>query len=295
MFKTAALAYTYDGSFEGLLCCVFESYQWKETPLTIHSEGEGQGLLLESKWIETDNAKADRVLRSIPLRICPEAEELVRLGFWTCTPDKELLLLNFLYLGFTHGRKVMDMLADDTVNALQKAVQHLRREGHLFLGFVRFSVYGPVMAAVIEPRNYVLPVIQEHFCDRFQGESFMIYDKTHRMALIHQPGQEAIIPLQEWIPPEPDAAEEAYRRLWKKFYTAIGIQERRNDRLRSSLMPKRYWKQLTEMDGGNAAVPALTAKQAQTTRLKSRERREVQQVETATPSLQGSDPFQRER
>ncbi|MBW4085070.1 TIGR03915 family putative DNA repair protein [Paenibacillus sp. S150] len=255
MFQPAALAYTYDGSFEGLLCCVFESYQWKEVPLAIHSEGEKQGLLLESKWIDTDSSKAERVLKSIPLRICPEAAELVRLGFWTCTPDKELLLLNFLYLGFAHGRKVMNMLADDTVNALHKAVQQLQREGHHYLGFVRFSVYGPVMAAVIEPRGFVLPVIQEHFCDRFHGESFMIYDKTHSMALIHQPGQQAIIPLDEWVPPEPDAAEEEYRRLWKGFYHAIGIKERRNDRLRSSLMPKRYWKHLPEMNSSQAAAP----------------------------------------
>ncbi|KWX74053.1 DNA metabolism protein [Paenibacillus riograndensis] len=254
MFKPAALAYTYDGSFEGLLCCVFESYQWKETPLAIHSDGEEQGLLLESKWIATDSSRADRVLKSLPLRICPEAEELVRLGFWSCTPDKELLLLNFLYLGFTHGRKVMNMLADDTVNTLHKAVQQLRREAHLYLGFVRFSVYGPVMAAVIEPKGFVLPVIQDHFCDRFYGESFMIYDKTHRVALIHQPGQQAIIPLEEWIPPEPDAAEEEYRRLWKGFYNAIGIRERKNDRLRSSLMPKRYWKHLTEMKGSTTAA-----------------------------------------
>ncbi|WP_379128496.1 TIGR03915 family putative DNA repair protein [Paenibacillus sp. sgz500958] len=250
MFRTVPLAYTYDGSFEGLLCCVFESYQWKETPLAIQSEEDEQSLLLESKWIDTDDDKADRVLRSIPIRICPEAEELVRYGFWSRTPDKDLLLLNFLQLGFSHGHKVMDMLANDTVNALLKSVQQLKREGHLYLGFVRFSIYGSVMAAVIEPVNFILPVIEGHFCDRFQNESFIIYDKTHRMALIHQPGKQAIIPLDEWTPPEHDAAEEQYRRLWQGFYDAIGIQERRNDRLRSSLMPKRYWKHMTEMNGG---------------------------------------------
>ncbi|QSF45319.1 TIGR03915 family putative DNA repair protein [Paenibacillus tianjinensis] len=277
MFKTTALAYTYDGSFEGLLCCVFESYEWKETPLAIHSLEEGQGLLLESKWIETDSVKADRVLRSIPLKISPEAEELVRLGFWSNAMDKEMLLLNFLYLGFTHGRRVMNMLADDTVSALNKAVQQLRREGHHYLGFVRFSVYGPVMAAVIEPRGYILPVIEDHFCDRFQNESFMIYDKTHGMALLHQPGRQAIIPLQEWIPPEPDEAEAAYRRLWQGFYNAIGIKERKNDRLRASLMPKRYWKQLPEMNGNAPALPALPARQEQTARrLKSGRPRKLQ-------------------
>lgn len=257
MFKPSALAYTYDGSFEGMLCCVFESYTWKETPLAIHADGADIGLLLESKYINTDPIKADRVLRSIPKRISSKAEELIRHGFWSNTRDKELLLLQFIQLGFTHGAQVMNMLADDTVNALQKAALQLKRESHLYLGFVRFSVYGPIMAAVIEPEGYVLPIIQDHFCDRFAGESFMIYDKTHRMALIHQPGRQAIIPLDDWTPPEHDEAEAEYRRLWKSFYHAIGIQEHRNDRLRRSLMPKRYWKHLTEMNEGNG-VPAVT-------------------------------------
>lgn len=261
MFTSSSLAYTYDGSFEGLLCCVFESYTWKEIPLAVHSEEEGQGLLLESKWIETDSIRAERVLKSIPRRISPEAEELVRMGFWTNAPDKEMLLLKFLYLGFKHGSRVMNMLADDTVHALMKAVQQLRREGHHYLGFVRFSVYGRIMAAVIEPQGYVLPVIQDHFCDRFGGESFMIYDRTHEVALIHEPGREAIIPLSGWTPPEPDEAEESYRRLWTGFYQAIGIKERRNDRQRASMMPKRYWKHLPEMTGSSNVLPPLAAAQ----------------------------------
>ncbi|WP_310551310.1 TIGR03915 family putative DNA repair protein [Paenibacillus glufosinatiresistens] len=264
MFKTAALAYSYDGSFEGLLSCVFESYVWKETPLAIHPQDDGPGLLLESKWIETDPEHAGRVLRSIPQRIGAKAEELVRLGFCTCLPDKELLLLKFLQLGFAHGPRVLDMLADDTVDALVKAVLHLRRESHRYLGLIRFSVYGPVIAAVIEPRNLVLPLIRDHFCDRFGGERFMIYDAAHRMALIHEPGRSAIIPLEAWTPPQPDETEERYRRLWKGFYEAIGIKERRNERLRISNMPKRYWKELTEMDGGGwgAAVARSRARSA---------------------------------
>lgn len=88
----------------------------------------------------------------------------------------------------------------------------------------------------------------------------MIYDQTHGAALIHEPGREAIVPLSGWTPPEPDETEEAYRRLWTGFYHAIGIKERKSDRLRSSLMPKRYWKHMVEMNG-RGGVPVLTAGQ----------------------------------
>ncbi|WP_379163538.1 DUF4130 domain-containing protein [Paenibacillus sp. sgz5001063] len=98
-------------------------------------------------------------------------------------------------------------------------------------------------------------------CHSFAAD--MIYDKTHGMALIHKPGQQAIIPLDEWVPPAPDKAEEEYRSLWKGFYNAIGIQERRNDRLRASLMPRRYWKHLPEMNDNTAAAPVTRAKRVQ--------------------------------
>lgn len=247
------IAYMYDGSFEGLLSCVFESYDKKEIPFDILSAEAEQGCLFETKWIESDPVKADRVYRSIPVKISAEAQELVRLGYFTCHPQKALLVLRFLRLGFTHGSKVMNMLTDDTVSALLKAVQHLNSEGHKYMGFVRFSVYDQVLAAVIEPMNRVLPVISDHFCDRFHTESFMIYDKTHGMALIHRPGESKIISVDELTLPEIDETEAAYRHLWKSFYDAIAIRDRCNPRLRMSLMPKRYWGRLPEMAETDAA------------------------------------------
>ena len=37
----ANVAYCYDGSFEGLLCCIFESFEKKERPVSIQPEGMG--------------------------------------------------------------------------------------------------------------------------------------------------------------------------------------------------------------------------------------------------------------
>lgn len=241
------IAYSYDGSFDGFLSCVFESYSHKELPYEIVSQEEEQGFLLPARPIATDPEKAGRVWRSIPEKISPEAREMVRLGWLTSHPHKELLLLRFLRLGFSCGAQVTDMLADDTVRTLDEAVLHLRREAHKFTGFVRFSVHNGALAAVIEPRNQVLSEIRAHFCDRFASETFMIYDKAHRQALIHEPGRDAIISVDKLDMPELDHKEVEFRRLWKRFYDTIAIRERINPRLRMNHMPKHYWKQLPEM------------------------------------------------
>jgi len=63
------LVYAYDGSFAGLMCCIFESYDQKENPNLIRPPGVQQSLFDTAKWIETDEHKADRVYNSIPLKI----------------------------------------------------------------------------------------------------------------------------------------------------------------------------------------------------------------------------------
>ncbi len=246
MSDRADLVYAYDGSFEGLMCCIFESYAKKEIPSVIRPPDIQQTLFDTAKWIETDEHKADRVYNSIPLKISSQAQELVKLGFLTCVPNKELLIYRFLRLGYKYGGKVMTMLTDDTVYSLQKAVRHLTSESHKFKGFVRFSVYDQVLVAIIEPKNYVLPLLSPHFCDRFRSESFMIYDKTHSLALIYQSQKAELIFVEELTLPEVDSIEVEYRRLWKQFYKTIAIEARSNPRCRMTLMPKRYWGQMTE-------------------------------------------------
>lgn len=246
MFDRPNLVYSYDGSFEGLLCCVFESYAQKEIPRNILPP-DGQPTLFDlPKWIATDSHKAERVYASIPKKISPGAQKLVKLGFFTCAPEKEILIFRFLRLGYQVGGRVMNMLTDDTVSALQKAVLQLTSESHKFKGFIRFSVYNEALVAVIEPRNFVLPLLVAHFSQRFPNEIFMIYDKTHQAALVHRKLKVELIPVADLELPEMDAKEAVYRRLWKRFYETIAIPSRYNPRCRMNLMPKRYWQQLTE-------------------------------------------------
>ncbi|MEF2967023.1 TIGR03915 family putative DNA repair protein [Paenibacillus sp. M1] len=245
-------AYSYDGSFDGLLTCVFESYERKEELVAISSDGDPQYTLFGTRTVETSAEKAARVYKAIGATISPSAQELVRLGFLTCAPQKELLIYRFLRLGFKRGGAVMNMLTDDTVHRLRKAVQQLNSESRTLMGFLRFSVYGDVLVAEIEPKNHVLPTLAPHFCDRYRNESFMIYDRTHGQALMYRPDatheqKVSIVDVEELILPETGEQEQAYRRLWKQFYHTAAIRERINPRARMSHMPKRYWAHLTEM------------------------------------------------
>lgn len=238
--------YRYDGSFAGLLCCVFESYVKKEIPARILPPEEEQISLLPAREIGTDSERAARVLASVPKKMGPEALGFIRRAFLTCLPDRATLIFRFFRVGYREGPRVMRLLTDNTIGPLFRAVRNLENESHLLKGFLRFSDFDGTLIAEMEPKNTVLPLLARHFCARYPGERFLIFDRTHKMALIHQPGRTAVLPLESLTLPRPGEAERMYRALWKKYYAAAEVPGRHNEKCRMSNMPKRYWGCMTE-------------------------------------------------
>lgn len=254
MLNRSNLIYHYDGSFDGLLCCVFESYDKKEIPTDIFPIYESEVTLFPVKEIITDSVKANRVLASIPKKIGASALEFVQHAFLTCLTKKELYILLFLRLGYSHGPSVMDMLSDDVVNVLFKAVKNLNNESHLLKGFIRFSIINNALFSEIEPKNYVLPLLSKHFCERYPEEHFLIYDKTHGMTLIYEPYKPTIIPIESMNLHKLDDEEKHFQDLWKLYYDTVEIKGRHNPKCRMSHMPKRYWKYLTEFNNSKKTL-----------------------------------------
>ena len=247
--------YCYDGSFDGFLSCVFDSYAHREPPAGFSSGEEALYTLFDSRQVSTDPGHAARVLRKVAA-LSPEAAVLLRRGFLTCLPEKERYLFRLIAKLLQEGPGFLRNRSDETLYPVIRAVQHLNGEVHLLKGFVRFSDLGGVLGGEIEPKNRVLPALGGHFTARFHNERFFLYDRTHREALFHVPGQSVIRPLSAFQMAPPDEAEARYRLLWKRFYDTIAIKERENPRLRMSNMPKRYWGTMTEFQGEDFFRPS---------------------------------------
>lgn len=254
--------YLYDGSYEGLLCCVYESVYGREQPVAILAAAEAEPSLFSRREVCTDPAKAARVQASIPQKICPEAAELVRDTFFSCIAGRELLILCFLLLGYRLGKAAYLRLSHPAVSPLYAAQRRLLNEAHQFLQFLRFSDVNGVLVAKIAPGGFVLPYLASHFCSRYAIEEFLIYDTTHGAALVWQDKQARIIPLEQLELPPVTPDEARMRALWRKFYDTIAIEARRNPRCRMNHCPKRYWGNMTEFskeDPYESAVPAFRA------------------------------------
>ncbi len=252
-----ALVYHYDGSFDGLLCCLYRSMYRKEEPVAIFPQELAQPTLLETVLIETEEDKARRVRASIPAKMGSGALGAVQWCFLSNLEDKELVIMAFLKLGYKVGSRVMQQLTEPCVHKVIQAARAVSGEAHLLKGFTRFSDYGGALAAEIEPKNDVLPILARHFRARMPGESFVIFDRTHKMVLLCSGGCSQILPMDSLHLPTPDGRERFYRALWTRFYDTISIEARYNPKCRMTHMPKRYWAMMTEFQEENQ-IPALS-------------------------------------
>ena len=242
------IAYTYDGSFAGLLCCIFDSYLRKERPVEILLEGDPT--FYPRRQIQTDPAHAKRVWRSL-LQISQEAADWVAAGWASCAPNRETALYQFVCLLYQYGAKVTSLFADPAVDRVFRMVRTQRNEAHLYTELLRFSEYGGGLVAVISPKCLVLPQLARHFADRFPEEAFLIYDEAHRQGLFYRPYQWTIQPVERLDLNRPEEGEQCLRELWQRYYDTTSIQGRYNPKCRQTHCPKRFWKHMTEMEGCN--------------------------------------------
>ena len=106
------MIYEYDGSFEGLLTCVFESYAQKEVLTAITCGEDIQSTLFPVRTVLTDRDHAARVYRKV-VKLSPEAADLLRRGFLTCLPEREIHLYRLVVKLLEEGPRFLRDLSGE--------------------------------------------------------------------------------------------------------------------------------------------------------------------------------------
>lgn len=238
------ILYQYDGTLEGFLCCVYDSYIYKEVPAAFCCD-EDPLSLYEVRTVITQPDHSQRVSRGIESR-SSKALMVVRRGFLTCLADKEMHLYAFIRKLLADGPGFMRNSSDPLCYPLYRSIRHMNGELEKLRGFIRFSEYNGVLGAEIEPKNRVLPLLRGHFCGRYANERFFIYDRTHRELLLYANGRSRITQVEDFHPVLPESDELYYRSLWKQFFQSVTIRERENPRCQNTFLPKRYRGTMTE-------------------------------------------------
>jgi len=230
------------------MTCVFEAFRKKEIPLGIT---DSLDTMFESREIKTDTEKAARVRKGIIRDLGADFDHVIRMCYISREKNVGLNILKFIRAGYEHGADIIKNLNDPLISRMVKLSDYVGKERIRFIEFARFSEFNGCLVAVVNPKYFILPLIAPHFHDRFPNENFLIYDEVHHAALIHVQRKYVIVPMEEFIMPEPDENEKRMRELWQMFYDTIEVKERRNLNLRRQHFPKRFWKNVTEFNRFN--------------------------------------------
>ena len=252
------VVYLYDGSFDGFLTVIFDIYASKRKPVQIIRERIWQPAFFETPIrIAADAAKSERVWNGIVARSNKQVTRMFFLAFASELPDVEMTLYGYLEKLFadTTGAYYKNILDDHSFDLYQVS-RKVSHEIHRFHGFVRFQETADgLLFAAIEPDHDIVSLIAPHFARRFGGQPWVIYDRRrdkgifyrkpemHEITLTDQQFDTMTGEISQTVKSED---EDLYRTLWKAYYQAISIPERKNTRLMLRLLPRRYWKYLPE-------------------------------------------------
>lgn len=252
------LCFVYDGSFEGLLNCVFECFERRVFPEAVISSSRPSQLLLgETLQVDTDLQRAARVLEGVVRRSSHRNASLLQVAFLSELTGVEMVLLSYLQKLFadSSGQFWQNTLDDDVFDLIQIS-RKVKKEVHRFHGFVRFQkTTDGMFFAPIEPDHNILKLLAGHFRARFADQPWIIYDTKRNYGIFYdlQSVKEIVFENHRIdfnsgnVAQEvKDMDEDFYSTLWKEYYDAVNIIERQNHRQMTNLMPKRYWKYLPE-------------------------------------------------
>ena len=193
------------------MTAVFDSFFRKQQDVTLLVEGEQLPLFAdEPHRVVTDSEKAARVWKGLEKHLSKDGLHMITISWLSEERALNQPLFNMICKVFKTKVKGLERNAsDEDVLAVRNTCRRVLHEQLRMKQFIRFQkAKDGTYLAVVSPDHNVLPLITDHFSDRFNDQLF--------------------------------------QDLWRTYFKAICIKERMNPKKQLSDMPRRYWKYMTE-------------------------------------------------
>lgn len=256
--------YTFDGTLDGLMTAVFDAFKRHEQPESLLTKGEALPLFCDNVHeVITDEEKAKRVWTGLEKRLTCQALRIISVSWLSELPEVVQPLFNYVCKTFRQPQGAASIAlnyADPDVLAVTRIGWKVSHEQLRMKQFIRFQkAKDGTYLAVIGPDHNVLPLVIGHFRDRFNDQSWLIYDAKRHYGFYYEgsgmPMQitfedEASVPFNLYDgklnPDLLSSDDQLFQDLWRTYFKAICIKERLNPRKQLKEIPLRYWKYLTE-------------------------------------------------
>ncbi len=250
------MTWIFDGSFEGLLTLVFECYAQKQHPVNIaRANNYKHGIFDTPRVIASDITRAERVHKGLRKKLTPGAMVNLVKAFHSELPAVDREIFEYMILALDKPMNIEEDYRLGPVLKVKKAAQKVSREIHRMHAFVRFQhTKDNLYVATIRPDFDVIPFIGRHFKQRYADQRWVIYDTCRNYGLYYDLSTVDTIQLEQaaWVGNKKisasilDSHEDLFKNLWKEYFKATGIKERKNTKLHLQHLPRRYWHYLPE-------------------------------------------------
>lgn len=238
----------YDGSFEGLLCCVFSAFEEKLKVASISEENKKQPALFGNRHlIITDSTKAFRVWRALAKKSNFQCQQKLYWSYLSELPNIDLSIFKMISQIFSSNISIESDYSNPVVLQITDTAKKVGREKHRMEAFVRFQKgKDGTYFSIIEPEFNVLPLITSHFKERYADQKWIIYDRARKFGFYYDLKKVDFIYLEWNAEISVSEDEEAFQCLWKNYFHSTNIKKRVNKKLHIRHIPRKYWKYLTE-------------------------------------------------
>lgn len=241
----------------GILTGIYEAYERKlDHETCVLQVGEEENLRLFAEYIRIipSPEKSEKVIRTIRRRFGEETLRIILEALASTDRQKGHMVYQMIVFGLRGQYKgqLIDCMSYEPVIkvvALSTTVWH---ETHHFYGFLRFQeLISGILYAKINPKAKVLPLLGEHFANRFPLENFMIYDEKHDEWLFHEAKKEWFTVSGDLVNIEGgirfSIEELQVQELFRHFVNKIAIKERENLNLQQQMLPLRFRSNMIEV------------------------------------------------
>ncbi len=256
------LIYRFDNTFDGLLTAVFDAFFRREQPEQLLSAGDALPLFVDIVYeVQTTGHKAQRVWNGLEQRLQPAELRLITVSWLAEDSKLNTPLFHYICKVFhtseDNVRSITQNFADADVLQVTHIARQVMHERLRMMQFVRFQkAKDGTYLGVVSPDHNVLPLVTDHFRDRFGDQPWLLYDAKRRYGFYYD---KQILTRVTFESDEQfnlrngkmnnDLLSEddmLFQDLWRTYFKAICIREHINPRKQLSDMPRRYWRYMTE-------------------------------------------------
>lgn len=244
------MIYSYDGTFFGYLSAVFDAWHDGLAQVEDICPDSRMGLVFsQQRFVPVDDGKARRILDALLAQCGAKPCHYLYYAFLAEEEGRGLALLQYLRRAFQYKHEFLHHLSEEPIWTVRQWARRTGNERHKLLGLARFrELSDGMLYCQLQPTCCVVPVMAPHFVRRFPAERWVLHDTGRGIGVYYDGRQPVMVTIPRTAAaPDLSADEEAIEGVWQDYYRTIAIPSRRNEALRRSYMPKKYWSSLIEM------------------------------------------------